>query len=91
MWDAVQTHKKTVPSPTGFQLTKLQVFNSVPSGYWFHLQVSHEIAGHVQKVGNGTLGPERKMCREQMPKNNPNKAPVFPKQIINLEYPRKHG
>lgn len=50
-----------------------------------------EIAGYAQKVGKGTLGPERKMCREQMPKNNPNKAPVFPKQIINLAYPRKHG
>lgn len=46
-------------------------------------------SGYLQEVEKGTLGPEGKTWREQMSKNNPNKAPVFPKHIINLSYPRK--
>lgn len=48
-----------------------------------------ETSGYLQEVEKGTLGPEGKTWREQMSKNNPNKAPVFPKHIINLSYPRK--
>lgn len=50
-----------------------------------------KLLGTLKKLEKAHWVLKEKMCREQMPKNNPNKAPVFPKQIINLAYPRKHG